>query len=86
MIFNSIPSCTDPVLFFRLLKVDSGTYFLRLHGSHGFSSLEVSPDFADVNQLSACQVEVAVRDNAQRLYAFKLKSVGRGKCSILQHL
>lgn len=25
-----------------------------------------------------CQVEIAIRDNAQRLYASKLKSVGRG--------
>lgn len=77
---------TTPILFFcfRLLKVDGGAYFISLHGSRGFPSLKVSTVFPDVNtKLSACQVEVAVRDNAQRLYAFKLKSVGRGKCTML---
>lgn len=26
-----------------------------------------------------CQVEIAIRDNAQRLYASRLNAVGRGK-------
>lgn len=29
-----------------------------------------------------CQVDIAVRDNAQRLYALKLKLVGRGDAQI----
>lgn len=41
--------------------------------------LEVQLSSFNVFNISVLQVEVAVRDNAQRLYGFKLKSVGQGK-------